>query len=138
MRSARTRSPLRLRWTASAVAATAALGLLLGSGVLAVECPVRAAFGVDCPGCGGSRVIADLARGDLVAAVDHNAFAVLVLVPLALVLLVAGARLELGKARRMWPPGRWGKVVAVALGASVIAWTVLRNLPFPPFEALRA
>lgn len=132
------RSPLRLKWTATAVVATAGLGLLFGSGVIAIQCPIKAAFGVDCPGCGGSRMCADLLRGDLSAALDHNAYAVLVLAPLALALLIAGARFELGLARRMWPPGRWGKVAAVALGVSMIAWTVLRNLPFPPFDVLRA
>lgn len=79
-----------------------------------------------------------LLRGDVAAALDFNAFALVVVVPLVITLLIAGARLELGRAARMWPAGRAGAVAATALSAGVVAWTVLRNLPFEPFLSLRA
>lgn len=127
----------RMRWTATTVAVSAAVAALLASGAVPVQCPFKAVFGVDCPGCGGSRMIGALLRGDPAAALGFNAFALLVGVPLGVGVLVAGARLELGAARRIWPAGRRGALAAVALGVAVVAWTVLRNLPFPPFTALR-
>jgi hypothetical protein len=48
-------------------------------------CPTQALLGVDCPGCGGLRCVHALARGDVVGALDHNALAVLVLLPLAVI-----------------------------------------------------
>jgi hypothetical protein len=48
-------------------------------------CPTQALLGVDCPGCGGLRCVHALTRGDLVGALDHNALAVLVLLPLAVI-----------------------------------------------------
>lgn len=43
-------------------------------------CPTLALLGIDCPGCGGLRATHALANGDIGAALDHNAFFV-VLVP---------------------------------------------------------
>jgi hypothetical protein len=48
-------------------------------------CPTQALLGVDCPGCGGLRCVHALTRGDVVGALDHNALAVLVLLPLAVI-----------------------------------------------------
>jgi len=49
-------------------------------------CPTKAFTGLDCPGCGGLRAVHSLMRGDITGALDHNAFVVLVVVPVALVL----------------------------------------------------
>ena len=38
---------------------------------------------MDCPFCGSTRAASDLARGDLIGALDHNALFVLVMLPLA-------------------------------------------------------
>lgn len=48
-------------------------------------CPWRMVTGLDCPFCGATRSASALAHGDLVAALDHNAFFVLVILPLAVV-----------------------------------------------------
>jgi hypothetical protein len=48
-------------------------------------CPTKALTGLDCPGCGGLRATHALVSGDLVGALDHNAFVVLVVVPLVVV-----------------------------------------------------
>ncbi|GAA2776738.1 hypothetical protein GCM10010470_06830 [Saccharopolyspora taberi] len=74
-------------------------------------------------------MIGALLRGDFAAALDFNAFGLLVVLPLAAVLLIAGARVELGRAARMWPSGRTGLLAAVALGVAIVAWAVVRNLP---------
>lgn len=52
-------------------------------------CPTKALTGLDCPGCGGLRATHALVTGDLVGALDHNAFVVLVVIPLAVVAWVA-------------------------------------------------
>ena len=48
-------------------------------------CPWRTVTGLDCPFCGATRAASSLAHGDVVAALDHNAFFVLVILPLAVV-----------------------------------------------------
>lgn len=52
-------------------------------------CPTKALTGLDCPGCGGLRAVHSLARLDLVGAIDHNAFVVLVVLPAAIAIWVA-------------------------------------------------
>ena len=48
-----------------------------------ILCPFRLITGLDCPLCGSTRAAAELAHGNLVAALDHNAFFVLVVLPLS-------------------------------------------------------
>lgn len=82
-------------WAKPAVApalagATALLGCVAvamwnpgdSGGVL--TCPTKAALGLDCPFCGGTRAVAQMFRGHLGRAADHNAI-VLALAPLAIV-----------------------------------------------------
>lgn len=52
-------------------------------------CPTKALTGLDCPGCGGLRATHALVTGDLVGALDQNAFVVLVVVPLVVVAWIA-------------------------------------------------
>ncbi len=49
-------------------------------------CPTKAITGLDCPGCGGLRAVHSLLHGDLRGALDHNAFVVLVVLPVAVAL----------------------------------------------------
>ncbi|MBE9374572.1 DUF2752 domain-containing protein [Saccharopolyspora sp. HNM0983] len=129
------RFPVR---TAGLVVAAAATGLLLASGVVPLPCPFRLATGLDCPFCGGSRMLGALLTGDLPAALGFNAVALLLVLPVVCAVLVAMARYERGRARGWWPAGRSGRVLGFALLAAVVAWGVVRNLPFGPFPALRA
>ena len=39
---------------------------------LGLRCPVRAVFGIDCPGCGGTRALGALMRGDVRQAAREN------------------------------------------------------------------
>lgn len=129
------RMPVR---TAALVAAAAVTGSLLASGAVPLPCPVQLVTGLDCPFCGGSRMLAALTAGEVPAALGFNAFALLVVVPVVCAVLVAMARQELGRARSWWPSGRSGRVLGFVLLVAVIGWGVLRNLPFGPFPALRA
>jgi hypothetical protein len=96
-------------------------------------CPTKALLGIDCPGCGSLRMLYSLMHGDLFAAVRFNALG------LAAVVFVVWAYLAwtYGRitARRIksWQHGRWAAVVTLTL---VLAWFVLRNIPFAPFTGL--
>jgi hypothetical protein len=128
----------RLRWTALTVVSAATAAILVGTGVVRVPCLFRTALGIDCPMCGGTRMLGALMHGDVLAAADLNAFAVFVFLPLTVMVLIAGARMEMGRASRMWPRGRLGVVCSIGFGSALVAWTIVRNLPFAPFDVLRA
>ncbi len=96
-------------------------------------CPTKYLTGLDCPGCGGLRATHDLVTGDLTGALDHNAFVVLVLLPLAVVLwvrwLVRSWRGDPPPATPPWwqrPAALWAFVVVMAV------FTVLRNVSGVP------
>ena len=85
-------------------------------------CMFKLLTGWNCPGCGGLRMTYDVLHGDLAAAVTDNVFA-LVALPLLLVWVVV--RRRTGR-----PP--FTPAVYWVIGVSVMAWTVVRNLPgFP-------
>lgn len=128
----------RMPRTTRLIAGAGVLGLVLGTGALPVPCPFNLVTGLDCPFCGGSRMLGALLADDFARALDLNAVALLVLLPLVAVVLFAMARRELGYASSHWPPGTLGQVCGYALLAVLAAWSVLRNLPFEPFTALRA
>lgn len=110
-----------------ALAACAAVALSGKAAGLVPDCPFRAATGLDCPLCGGTRAVQALAGGDLVQALDHN-----VLVVAALPLLVfAWARWVAGglglSLARLRAPARAAPLVAVL----VVVFAVARNLDLP-------
>lgn len=101
-------------------------------GGLLPGCPSRALFGVLCPGCGGLRMVASLLGGDLGAAVQYNALALV-----GLPLVVAAWAVWTVRAARGLPPlprPRWATPVLVTV---LVLWLVARNVPVEPFTALR-
>lgn len=89
-------------------------------------CPFKALTGLDCPGCGGQRMVYDLLHGDLAGAAHNNLF-LLVVLPA----LLAGGAWALYKrwhGRALRFPVR--AVVVLALAG--LAWAVLRNLAWWP------
>lgn len=98
-------------------------------------CLFRATTGLWCPGCGLTRGVHALLRGDVGEALAMNVFT-----PLAVV-LIAGA--WWGWLRRAWdrPPSRWvaGRLpvwTSTAGGVALATYGVARNLPWAPFRAL--
>src|SRR4029077_17867065 len=96
-------------------------------------CPTKALLGIDCPGCGSLRMLYSLMHGDLVAAARFNALA-LVAVGLLLWAYVAWTYGRVaGRRIGSWQHRRWSAALTLTL---VLAWFVVRNIPFAPFTAL--
>jgi len=125
-------------WSAPAVAAGLAL---IGCAYLAThdpnnpavvmpQCPTKLLTGLDCPMCGGLRMVRALVTGNWSAAVHDNAV-LLALVPFAgyvwLRWLAAGLR---GRPYQVSFSRRGGYLV---LGLA-LAWMVVRNLPGWPLK----
>nr|WP_035872005.1 DUF2752 domain-containing protein [Kitasatospora cheerisanensis] len=94
------------------------------SGQLLPFCPWRRVTGLQCPGCGGTRMAWDLLHGDLLAAWHDNAA---LLLALPFVAAWWAVRLRHGLAGRRWKLRLGPRGVAAVLTAAVL-WTVGRNL----------
>ncbi|BBZ30008.1 membrane protein [Mycolicibacterium madagascariense] len=109
------------------------LGDPLSAGGPLPVCPTKALLGIDCPGCGSLRMIYCLLHGDAAGAIRYNALG---LVAVLFLLWAFGAwtygRL-VGRRIASWQHYRWSAAVALVL---VLAWFVVRNLPFAPFTVL--
>ncbi|QBJ98664.1 DUF2752 domain-containing protein [Rhodococcus sp. ABRD24] len=97
-------------------------------------CPTKALFGINCPGCGSTRMLYSLLHLDVPAALQYNAVGVA-----ALVLSVwaycawTWGRLR-GRKIRSWQHLRWAPATAMAVTA---LWFAVRIIPFAPFTSLR-
>jgi hypothetical protein len=88
-------------------------------------CPIHAWFGVLCPGCGATRALAALIRGNLQEALRENALAVLLLVP-GVTFALHCYRRALRDAYFEWPRvPQWA--VAGLVGAA-LGFTMVRNV----------
>ncbi|WP_074320059.1 DUF2752 domain-containing protein [Mycobacteroides abscessus] len=122
---------------AVAVAGCAAIWLgdpTTPGGVLPV-CPFKALTGLDCPACGGLRMVYSLMHGDVLAALRYNAVALVALGFLA-VCFVAWTRSRWRGAADWNPPWLRGWVASIIL-VVFAAWFVIRLIPIAPFTALR-
>ncbi|NEE15434.1 DUF2752 domain-containing protein [Streptomyces sp. SID7499] len=89
-------------------------------------CPLLRFTGLYCPGCGGLRSAHAFVHGDLLAALHANALATVGYLGFALLWTVWVVHAVRGRTLRIDPrPGPvWG------LGALLLVFTVVRNLPF--------
>ncbi|MDQ0580412.1 DUF2752 domain-containing protein [Streptomyces rishiriensis] len=89
-------------------------------------CPLLRITGLYCPGCGGLRGAHALVHGDLAAALHDNALAVVGCLGFAVVWTVWVVRAVRGRPARVEPTlaQLW------TLGAFLLVFTVVRNLPF--------
>jgi hypothetical protein len=95
-------------------------------------CPFHAMTGLYCPACGGLRMMHDLLHGDLTAALHDNALAI----PAVIIGFAAWLNWTIRRWRGKPEPARpaW---LSPAIIVVLIVWTVVRNLPWAPFAALR-
>jgi hypothetical protein len=99
---------------------------------LGVRCPIRAVFGIDCPGCGGTRALLALMRGDVPQAARENAVALVaglatasyVIAPVRVGRAVAAVR-NSAEYHRMtrW----WARHPQASACAAAALWCVARN-----------
>ncbi|MFI7298764.1 DUF2752 domain-containing protein [Streptomyces sp. NPDC050121] len=89
-------------------------------------CPLLRYTGLYCPGCGGLRSAHAFAHGDFQAALQDNAPAVAAYLGFAVLWTVWVTRAARGRPLRvdLTPVRLW------ALGATLLIFTVVRNLPF--------
>lgn len=97
------------------------------------RCPLYVLTGYYCAGCGALRATHQLLHGHLLRALDYNAFFVLILPLLAYAGL--SRALELA-GRRPLPAPRVPGSAVWALLVVIMLFSVLRNLPYPPFAVL--
>ena len=96
-------------------------------------CPTKALLGIDCPGCGSARMLYSLMHGNLLAAARFNALGLVALVLLVWAYLAWTYGRVTGRRIRGWQHQRWSAMVTLSL---VVAWFVVRNIPFAPFNVL--
>lgn len=96
-------------------------------------CRLHEATGLHCPGCGGTRCLHALSRGDLAAALSSNVLIIGLAVAGGLALLVLSLREWAGWPRRL-PAFR--TLHAWLLIGAIVAFGILRNLPQWPFHLL--
>ncbi|CCK30783.1 hypothetical protein BN159_6404 [Streptomyces davaonensis JCM 4913] len=89
-------------------------------------CPLLQLTGLYCPGCGGLRSAHAFVHGDLAAALQNNAPAVLGYLAFAVLWTVWVVRTARGRPMRLDP----GPVHLWTLGTLLLVFTVVRNLPF--------
>lgn len=107
------------------LAAGLAYALWVRATGLALPCPIRAATGLLCPGCGVTRLCLALLRGDWGAAWTANPV-LLILLP---VLGLLAVRIILRYIQEGRVPGpRWENALCWVLIALLAAWGVVRNL----------
>ncbi|WP_367323866.1 DUF2752 domain-containing protein [Streptomyces sp. HUAS ZL42] len=89
-------------------------------------CPLLRLTGIYCPGCGGLRSAHAFVHGDFLTALHDNAAAVIAYVGFAVVWTVWVVGAVRGRPTRMQP----GPAQLWTLGAFLLVFTVVRNLPF--------
>jgi hypothetical protein len=94
------------------------------------KCAFHQLTGLSCPGCGGQRALHQLLHGQIVAAFRLNPL-LLSLLPLGVVwsLRQAVGRLTGRTVSPLFRHHRWGWVMV----GVVVAFWIVRNLPFAPF-----
>jgi hypothetical protein len=91
------------------------------------QCPLKAATGIDCPGCGGLRATHALLHGDILGAADHNILA-LVLLPIMAYMFV---RWVLRQFDVELPTISWPRAFVWITPLVLVLFTIGRNISIP-------
>jgi uncharacterized membrane protein YjjB (DUF3815 family) len=90
------------------------------------QCPIYAAFHLECPGCGGTRALASLLHGNVSEAFHLNALITLML-PFALGYGIVSYRRLLRDGVFHWPQLPPAAIYAIA--TATVSFAIVRNLP---------
>ena len=128
----------RWKWLVAAAASAAAAMVLFAFNPMQVgwypRCVLFLATGIYCPGCGALRAGHALLHGHFLEALDYNPVLVAALPFLAYVL--TGRAVEAVSGRRLLPRPELPARAIYGIFALMVVFTVLRNLPYPPFTVL--
>jgi hypothetical protein len=125
------RSAAAARQEAGLVIAGLAL-VTVAAARLGLRCPIKAVFGIDCPGCGGTRAMMALMRGDVRQAAHQNLAVLLagtatagyVIAPSQACQAAAKVRAVAGRHRATrW----WARHPQASACAAAALWCVARN-----------
>lgn len=95
-------------------------------------CTWHLLFGIDGPGCGGTRMFYYLIHGNLVQAARHHLAALVGLLYGLYALVAWSGGWLFAKRLPLWRPGP--RAVAIYVAAFLLYAVVLRNLPWAPFD----
>ncbi|WP_411766867.1 DUF2752 domain-containing protein [Winogradskyella sp. A3E31] len=97
------------------------------------KCPFLSITELYCPGCGSQRAIHNLLNGNIITGIRHNYLLVLVFAVLSyqLVLFIANTYYKKSIKNLLHKP-----LVTKGILILVLAFWILRNLPFTPFTEL--
>jgi hypothetical protein len=98
-------------------------------------CPLHAATGLHCPGCGGTRALHALAHGDLLAAARQNLLLVILLPILTAALIRPSLHWLHGLPFLSPHSSRHLRFLTIATLIALTLFTILRNLPQTNFLA---
>jgi len=98
------------------------------------RCLFHSLTGLHCPGCGGLRATYSFLHGDFSSALSSNAMVVLFVYPL-LGYVFVDHLMKLVRGRGL-PEIRISALTVWIMVFAIIIFTILRNLPFPPFMIL--
>ena len=98
------------------------------------KCAFHGISGLHCPGCGAARAIHSILSGDILGALKNNLFLVLLAPTIFWLLILDTAREFWGFKPKLKPAPA---ALLVLLFVLLVLYTVLRNIPGPPWDLLR-
>lgn len=99
----------------------------------AIHCPIHLVTGLDCPGCGVTRMLFAMLELDFKSALDYNA-AIFVSLPVLALLGVSKTYDYIRYGKNM--KRKWFEITTYCMVAFFVLFGILRNIPY--FEYLAA